>query len=91
MSEETNVTVVTSKKFTLNWQDFLKSLVIASVSAPLLIILTSIAAGHFQINWVEEWHLAASSAAAYLLKNLFSESHTVIAPPPPGLQGVSKI
>lgn len=91
MPEQTNLTVVTSKKFTLNVSDFLKSLAVAALSAPLLVILTSISSGQFNINWTEEWHLAASSAAAYLIKNFFTESHTVFTPPPPGLTSAPKI
>ena len=62
----------TSPKFSLQAMDFLKGLAVAALSQPLLIILTTIAAGHFTINWTEQWHLAVSSGAAYLIKNFFS-------------------
>ena len=62
----------TSPKFSLNVQDFLKSLAVAALSQPILVILTSITAGNFNINWTEQWHLAASAGAAYLIKNFFS-------------------
>src|SRR6185295_809368 len=62
----------TSPKFTWNAQDFLKGLAVAALSQPVLVILTSLSAGHFNINWTEQWHLAVSSGAAYLIKNYFS-------------------
>lgn len=62
----------TSPKFTLQALDFLKSLAVAALSQPILVILTSLAAGSFNINWTEQWHLAVASGAAYLIKNFFS-------------------
>lgn len=62
----------TSPKFSWNLSDFLKSLAVASLSQPILVILTSWSAAHFTINWTEQWHLAVSSGAAYLIKNYFS-------------------
>ena len=62
----------TSPKFTLQALDFLKSLAVAALSQPILVILTSLAAGSFTINWTEQWHLAVSAGAAYLIKNFFS-------------------
>jgi hypothetical protein len=62
----------TSPKFSLTIEDYLKGLAVASLSQPILVILTSFSAGHFDINWTEQWHLAVSSAAAYLIKNFFS-------------------
>jgi len=61
-----------SPKFALNVWDFLKSLAVGALSQPVLILLTSIAAGHFDINWTEQWHLAVASIAGYLIKNYFS-------------------
>lgn len=62
----------TSPKFSWDFSDFLKSLAVASLSQPILVILTSFSAGHFDVNWTEQWHLAVSAAAAYLIKNYFS-------------------
>jgi len=75
----------TSPKFWLNSLDFLKGLAVAALSQPVLIILTSLTAGQFNINWTEQWQLAVSSAAAYLIKNFFSgpaKSQTPVTPPP---------
>lgn len=72
----------TSPKFSLQLADFLKSLAVAAISQPLLVLLTSFAAGHFNINWTEQWHLAASAGAAYLIKNYFSGPSAGNAAPP---------
>lgn len=74
----------TSPKYSLDLRDFLKSLAIASLSQPVLVLLTSLSAGQFNINWTEQWHLAVSSAAAYLIKNYFSG-------PKPPLSGYSSV
>ena len=62
----------TSTKYSVNWLDAGKALVVAAISQPLLVVLTSFAAGTFTINWTEQWHLAASAGAAYIIKNYFS-------------------
>lgn len=62
----------TSPKFTLQALDFFKSLAVAALSQPILVILTTLSAGTFTINWTEQWHLAVSAGAAYLIKNFFS-------------------
>lgn len=76
----------TSPKFSLQALDFLKSLAVAALSQPILVILTSLAAGTFTINWTEQWHLAVSAGAAYLIKNFFSG----VTPPTSGSSSVSK-
>lgn len=70
--------VTTSKQFWLNARDYAKALAVASVTAPLSIILSSLSAGKFIIDWTAMWHLALASGAAYLLKNFFTPSQTVI-------------
>lgn len=67
---------ITSPKFSLNTKDWLMGLLMA-VGSPALDLLSNIAAGNFNINWTEQWHLAASAGAFYLIKNFFS------GPPPP--------
>lgn len=73
-----------SSKYSINWLDAGKSLLIAAISQPLLIVLTSFAAGHFNINWTEQWHLAVSAGAAYLIKNWFSAPSI----PPPANESI---
>lgn len=73
--------VITSKQFSLNVRDFLLSLAVAAGSGPVLILLTSLQAGQFNIDWTKLWQLAVSSAAGYLIKNFFTPAQTTIAPP----------
>lgn len=61
----------TSPKFSLNKQDLVKGLLMAILPS-VLEILGSFATGNFKINWTEQWHMAVSAGAAYLLKNYFS-------------------
>lgn len=74
-------TTKTSSQFWLNARDFAKALAVAALSAPVTTILTSIQAGSFTIDWTAIWHMAAGSAAAYLLKNFLTPAQTVSTPP----------
>lgn len=71
-------TINTSQQFWLNARDFGKALIIAALSTPITIILTSLEAGKFDIDWKALGIMAAGSAASYLLKNFFTPSQTVI-------------
>ncbi|MBS1915653.1 MAG: hypothetical protein JST87_05210 [Bacteroidetes bacterium] len=73
-----NATVTTSKQFWLNVRDFLKALLVAALSTPITVTLTSFSQGKFTINFTDMWHMAAISASAYLLKNFFTPTQTVI-------------
>ena len=75
------MSVVTSKQFTLNAKDFLLSLAVAALSGPVMILLTSLQAGQFNIDWTKLWQLAVSSAAGYLIKNFFTPAQTTVTPP----------
>lgn len=75
------MSLTTSKQFSLNIRDFLLSLAVAALSGPIMILLTSLQAGRFNIDWTQLWQLAVSSAAGYLLKNWLTPSQTVIKPP----------
>jgi hypothetical protein len=83
--------IISSKQFWLNARDYVKALVVASVSAPISIILSCISAGKFTIDWTAMWHLALASGAAYLIKNFFTPAQTVIThgPAPSPVQGQS--
>jgi hypothetical protein len=85
MATTTTPTVAsTSKQWTLRVADFLKALAVAGLTTPVSIILSSISAGTFTIDWTSIWHLAAGGAAAYLLKNFVTPSQTVITGVQPG-------
>lgn len=73
--------ITTSKQFSLNAKDFLLSLAVAALSGPVMIILTSLQAGQFNIDWTKLWQLAVSSAAGYLLKNFLTPAQTTVTPP----------
>lgn len=77
----------TSPKYSWNWFDAGKAFVVAALSQPILIILTSITQGQFNINWTEQWHLAASAGAAYLIKQFFSGA----TPPTSGSNSTLKV
>ena len=61
-----------TKFFSLNIQDFLKSLVMAVGGGVVAIIAPSIEDGSFTFNWTTIWHTAVASALAYLGKNLLT-------------------
>lgn len=75
---ETNTTppVVTSDKYALNWRDVLKAFLVATLSTPVSVVLTSIQAGNLAIDWKAMGILALGSAASYLLKNFITPSLT---------------
>lgn len=72
------MSVTTSKQFWLNARDFGKAIAIAALSTPITLILTSIEAGKFNIDWKTMGIMAAGSAASYLLKNFLTPAQTVI-------------
>jgi len=83
--------VVTSKQFTVNWRDILKGLLMAVIGAALSPVLESLEVG----NWVIDWkHVAAgaiTAGVAYLMKNFFTPSKTVIKLDPPLKEGAKVI
>lgn len=78
--------------FKLNGSDFLRGLIVAVLSATLTFMQQFFAAdGTMQaINWKTVGGVAAASAIAYILKNLFTNDEGVAlgikatAPPPAG-------
>lgn len=70
--------VTTSKQFWLNAYDLGKSVLVAAFTTPISIALTSLQAGKFNIDWKELGIMAIGSGSAYLLKNFFTPSRTII-------------
>ena len=72
----------TSKFLSLQTRDFVKGLLIAALSPVFTIIIQSVNAG----NWVFEWKslgaTALSAGLAYLAKNFFESTKTVIVVEP---------
>ena len=81
----TPVTVVTSsKKFNLTLPDWGKALIVAVLSPIIPIIYASLQAGSFQLPWKTIALTAASAGLAYLTKNWFTPSQTIISGAPTG-------
>jgi len=66
-----------SPQWRLNAYDFGKALLVAACSQPITLILTSISAGHFNIDWRAMGLMALGSAASYLLKNFVTPAQTI--------------
>lgn len=62
---------VSSKQFTLNWQDALRGLIMAAGGAALTIIETSLEAGNLHFNWHQIGIVSGIAGATYLMKNFF--------------------
>jgi hypothetical protein len=63
----------------LNWSDFLKGLIVATITAPLTILAQTLATGSFVFDWKAVAGSAGAAFGAYLLKNLFSGTTGTVA------------
>ena len=61
-----------SKKYSLNWQDLAKGLLIAILTPVIVIIQQSIQAGSLTFNWQQLGMAAVGGLIAYLTKNFFT-------------------
>lgn len=61
-----------SPKYSVNLKDAVEAALYAALSAPILVVLTSLSQGKFNINWTTLWQMAVSNLAAYLIKQYFS-------------------
>lgn len=77
-------TATTSKRFSLKIPDWLKGLLIATITTPLTVIYTSIQAGSFTLDWKSIGLMAAGGFLAYIIKNFLSPAQTVITGIQPG-------
>jgi hypothetical protein len=64
-----------SSIFTLNKIDFVKGLVIAVLTSVITIIYNTVQLGSLTFDWKTIFTAAASSALAYILKNLLTNSN----------------
>lgn len=77
--------VTTSKKFSLAAPDWLKAFLVAAISPIVPIILQSLNAGSFVIDWKTVGTTALAAGLAYLAKNFFTPAQTTITgTPAPG-------
>lgn len=73
--------VITSDKFSVNWRDALKGLVVAVITAVLSTIYATIEQGGdlFDINYLSILKIALTAGIGYVLKNLLFEPPKTIA------------
>jgi len=69
----------TSNLFSLNTQDAIKGLVVSVFSAVITVVQNSISNGVVTFNWKEIGTVALAAGLAYLSKNFFTPSTTVIS------------
>lgn len=74
----------TSKKFSLKLTDWEKGLIVAAISPIVPIIMQSLNAGSFTLDWKVIGTTALAAGIAYLAKNFFSPAQTVITGIPVG-------
>lgn len=72
---------VESKQYSLGWRDVAKALLVAILTPVLLVIQTSLDQGHLELNWKNIGIAAVSGAIAYLIKNFFTPTQTVVKAP----------
>lgn len=65
--------VITSKKFTLQWRDAARGLIMAALTSALVVVQQSIEAGQLDFNWQSIAMAAVGGGVAYLLKNWLIE------------------
>lgn len=73
-----NTVVTTSKKFSLNLNDWWKGLIMAVVAPVIKIIMDTINTGELTFNWLALGKLALAAGLAYLLKNFFDAPKIVV-------------
>lgn len=74
---------ITTKFLSLVPHDFIKGLVIAAISPVFTIMGQSFSNGTFTLDWTSIWKVAVAAGFAYLAKNLFEPTQTVIVVKPP--------
>lgn len=74
-----------SKKFSLNWQDFLKGLLIACGSSAAMIVQQSLDSGSLEFNAKAIGMAAIGGGITYLIKNYFTDNKIGLHPEKPNL------
>ena len=72
-----NVTT-SSKRFTLNGNDFVKGLIMAVGGAAVTLLLDSLNAGSFDFDWKKILAGALTAGLTYLAKNFFDKPKVVV-------------
>jgi hypothetical protein len=60
--------------FTLNSSDFLKGLIMAVLSTVITVVYQTVEAGSLVFDWKAIGTMALTTALAYIMKNLFTNS-----------------
>jgi hypothetical protein len=71
-------TTTTSTQFTVNWIDILKGAIMAAITTPITIILESLNAGSFTVDWQHIGTIALAGFLSYIVKNFLSPARIVI-------------
>ncbi len=72
------IKIITSKIFSLNSLDFAKAFLVAIITPVLVLLQNSLDAGEFTFNWKPILMAAIGGGLAYLIKNFFTPSQTII-------------
>lgn len=67
-----------STLFTLNTSDFIKGLLMAILSTVITIVYQTVEAGSLVFDWTAIGTMALTSALAYIMKNLFTNSQGLL-------------
>lgn len=71
--------VVLSKKFTLQWRDAIRGLLIAALTSALVVVQQAVETGNLKFNWPSIGMAAIGGGVAYLLKNwLIEPAKTIV-------------
>jgi hypothetical protein len=63
-----------SSIFTLNTNDFIKGLIMAVLSSVITVVYQTVEAGSLVFDWKAIGTMALTTALAYIMKNLFTNS-----------------
>ena len=69
--------VVTSKKYSINWQDILKGLLIGTLTPVIVIIQASLESGSLAFNWHQIGMAAVAGFVAYIVKNFLTPQQII--------------
>ncbi len=81
--------VTTSKRFSLQLNDWTKALIMAVLTPVVTIIYQSVQAGSLTFDWKAIGIAAISGGLGYIMKNFLSPAETVIKNPTP--EDVTKV
>jgi len=74
--------IITSQKYSLNWRDVSKGLIVAALTPVLVIIQNSLDAGSLTFNWKNIGISAVAGMLAYLVKNFFTPAQVITTEKP---------